>query len=127
MSLMEDKQKTELAEQDNQEAIKEKVDEQFSSMLSAFWDPNMMQLRLEQWGWGNQIMMDTMKAAIQSYHDVLTKDADEVADNPDQYIKWKQLQIWAGKKFMQFLWGKDTKDPVSVAEVTPLMWRSEKG
>lgn len=116
--------KTELAKK-QEEILTAKVDEQLSQMMSVFWDPNMMQLRLEQWGWGNEILIDTMKETIKSYNEVMKMDPDMVAENPDQYIKMLQLKINAGKKFMQFLWGKDTKDPISVPEVTPLMWRAE--
>lgn len=106
--------------------IKERVDQEFSTMLSAYWDANMLQLRSEVWIWWQEKLNKLLDWVWNVWEKILSMDPDWIVENADQYIKLLQLQSATAKRVTQFAWGKDTKDAVVLAEVKPLLKRAER-
>ena len=101
--------------------IQERVEQEFSTMLSAYWDANMLQLRSETWIWWQWKLNELLAGSGKVRDDILKLDPNSIAENADQYIKILQLQANTAKKVTTFAGGKDTKDAVVIAQVKPLL------
>lgn len=104
--------------------IEWKVDEMFSTMLEAYGNPNAVQLRMELGVGGNETVKELLDSTWKARKRIMDLDPKAHAENTDQLIKILALQANTWKKITQFVWWKDTKDPITVPEVSPLMQKA---